>query len=59
MNENEAKILKSALPASTFCLEYLFHGFDDQPISWGKFIFRGEHLCLATQLDVEPKDQDP
>ena len=56
MNEEEAKILKTNLPAAAFYLEHLFYDFDDQPISWGWFIFRGDHLRFATHFGIETSD---
>ena len=53
MNEEEAKILKTALPAAAFYLEHLFYDFEDHPISWGWFIFRGDHLRFSTQFGIE------
>ena len=53
MNEEEAKILKTTLPAAAFYLEHLFYDFEDQPISWGWFIFRSDHLRFTTHLGIE------
>ena len=53
MNEEEAKILQSALPAAAFYLEHLFYDFEDKPISWGWFIFQSDHLRFTTQIGIE------
>ena len=53
LNEEEAQILKTTLPAAAFYLEHLFYDFNDQPISWGWFIFRGDHLRFSTQFGIE------
>ena len=52
MNEEEAKILQSPLPAAAFYLEHLFYDFENCPISWGWFIFRSDHLHFHTQLGI-------
>lgn len=52
MNEEEARVLKTDLPAAGFYLEHLFYDFDDRPISWGWFIFRSDHLRFTTQLGI-------
>jgi GntR family transcriptional regulator len=53
MNEEEGKILQTPLPAAAFYMEHLFYDFKDQPISWGWFIFRGDHLRFTTQFGIE------
>jgi GntR family transcriptional regulator len=52
MNEEEAKILQTPLPAAAFYLEHLFFDFDNRPISWGWFIFRSDQLRFHTQLGI-------
>jgi GntR family transcriptional regulator len=52
MNEEEAKILQSTLPAAAFYLEHLFYDFEDKPISWGWFIFHSNHLHFTTQIGI-------
>ena len=52
MNEEEAKILQTTLPAAAFYLEHLFCDFEDRPISWGWFIFHSEHLRFHTQVGI-------
>lgn len=52
MNEEEAKILQTQIPAAAFYLEHLFYDFENKPISWGWFIFRSEHLRFYTQVGI-------
>jgi GntR family transcriptional regulator len=52
MNEEEATILQTPLPAAAFYLEHLFYDFENRPISWGWFIFRSEHLRFRTQVGI-------
>ncbi|MFL7838794.1 MAG: GntR family transcriptional regulator [Candidatus Promineifilaceae bacterium] len=53
MNEEEAKILQSTLPAAAFYLEHLFYDFDERPTSWGWFIFHSNHLRFTTQIGIQ------
>jgi DNA-binding GntR family transcriptional regulator len=52
MNEEEAEILDSPLPAATFILEHVFFNFEDKPTSWGWFVFRDEQLSLSTNVGI-------
>jgi GntR family transcriptional regulator len=52
MNEEEATILQTPLPAAAFYLEHLFYDFENCPISWGWFIFRSDHLRFCTQVGI-------
>ena len=52
MNEEEAKILQTQLPAAAFYLEHLFYDFENCPISWGWFIFHSDHLHFHTQVGI-------
>lgn len=53
LNEEEAKILQSTYPSAAFYLEHLFYDFDDQPISWGWFIFPSNRLRFSTNIGID------
>lgn len=53
MNEEEANILQTSLPAAAFCLEHIFYDFDDRPISVGHFICRGDRLHFTTKVGLD------
>lgn len=53
MNEEEGKILNTSLPAAAFYLGHLFYDFNDQPISWGWFIFRKDQLSFTTTVGLD------
>jgi GntR family transcriptional regulator len=53
MNEEEGKILEKRLPAAAFYLGHLFYDFDDQPISWGWFIFPNDQLRFTTSVGLD------
>lgn len=57
MNEQEAQVLQTTLPAAAFYLEHLFSDFTDQPISWGWFICRSDKLNFTTHIGLsEPAE---
>jgi len=53
MNEQEARILQTTLPAAAFYLEHLFCDFMDQPVSWGWFVCRSDKLSFTTHIGLE------
>lgn len=53
MNEEEADLLKTCLPAAAFYLEHLFFDFNDHPVSWGWFIFRNDRLHFTTEVGIQ------
>jgi GntR family transcriptional regulator len=53
MNEEEANALQVASPAAAFFLEHIFYDYDDQPISWGWFIFPSTFVRFTTQIGVD------
>jgi DNA-binding GntR family transcriptional regulator len=53
MNEEEANILQVSAPAAAFYLEHIFYDFNDQPVSWGWFIFPGPYLQFTTQMGID------
>lgn len=53
MNEEEAYILQTRLPAAAFYLEHLFYDFDERPMSWGWFIFNSDQLRFATEIGIQ------
>jgi GntR family transcriptional regulator len=52
LNEDEANLLQTPSPVAAFCLEHLFYDFDDQPVSWGWFICRSDHLRFTTRVGI-------
>ena len=58
MNEEEAKILQTSLPAAAFYLEHLFYDFDEKPMSWGWFVFRSDQLRFTTQIGIQEGRKD-
>ncbi|MBN1965673.1 MAG: GntR family transcriptional regulator [Anaerolineae bacterium] len=54
MNEEEGKVLETPLPAAAFYLGHVFYDFNNQPISWGWFIFASDQLRFTTRVGLEP-----
>jgi DNA-binding GntR family transcriptional regulator len=52
LNTDEANLLQTPSPVPAFCLEHLFYDFNDQPVSWGWFICRGDHLHFTTRVGI-------
>lgn len=53
INEEEAGLLQTELPAAALYLEHIFFDFDDQPLSWGWFICHSERLHFATTVGID------
>jgi DNA-binding GntR family transcriptional regulator len=53
MNEEEARVLRTSLPAAAVYLEHVFYDFDEQPVSWGWFIFPSNFLRFTTQIGIQ------
>ena len=52
LNEEEANKLNTVLHQPAFCLEHIFYDFDDRPLSWGRFICRGDRFKFKTSVGV-------
>jgi DNA-binding GntR family transcriptional regulator len=50
LTAEEACLLQAPQPMAAFCLEHVFYGFDDKPISWGWFIARADRLRFTTRV---------
>ncbi len=58
MNEEEARILQTSLPAAAFYLEHLFYDFEERPISWGWFIIHSDQLHFTAQIGIQEGRKD-
>jgi GntR family transcriptional regulator len=52
VNQEEAILLQTPLPAAGFYLEHLFYDYQNNPLSWGWFIFPSHSLHLQTQVGI-------
>lgn len=53
LNKEEAGYLQGRIGDAAFCLEHIFFDFDDRPISWGRFICRGDRLHFTASLGIQ------
>jgi GntR family transcriptional regulator len=53
LDKEEAGYLQGQIGDAAFCLEHIFYDFDDRPISWGRFICRGDRLHFTATLGVQ------
>ena len=52
LTKEEADVLSTFPMQPAFRLEHLFYDFDDKPISWGRFICRGDRLRFSTTVGI-------
>lgn len=53
VNDEEAELLQVPVQTPAFCLEHVFYDFDDNPMSWGWFIWRGDQLRFRTTVGIK------
>ena len=53
LNEEEAGLLQTCLPAAALYLEHLFYDFDDRPVSWGWFICCSDYLHFTARVGID------
>lgn len=53
VDSEEAELLGIPVQSPAFHLEHLFYDFDDKPMSWGWFIWRGDQLRLRTTVGIK------
>ena len=52
LTKEEADILNTMHMQPAFRLEHIFYDFDDRPVSWGRFICRGDRLKFTTTVGI-------
>jgi DNA-binding GntR family transcriptional regulator len=52
LDETQARLLRAPDGLPSFRLEHTFYDFDDQPVSWGVFICRGDRLRFVTVVGI-------
>jgi len=55
LNQEEALLLNTLPLTPAFRIEHLFYDFEENPISWGQFICRGDQLRFKTSVGVSPE----
>ena len=57
LTEEEAHHVSGSRGSAALVLEHLFYGFDDKPMSWGRFVCRGELLQFKASVGVQAPDE--
>lgn len=52
LTKEEADILNTIQMQPAFRIEHIFYDFEDRPISWGRFICRGDRLKFTTTVGL-------
>jgi DNA-binding GntR family transcriptional regulator len=55
LTKEEADILNTMEMQPAFRLEHIFYDFEDRPVSWGRFICRGDRLRFTTTVGISSK----
>jgi GntR family transcriptional regulator len=58
LNEDESSLLKAPYGSPAFHLEHVFYDYNDQPVSWGRFICPGDRIRFTTETGVGNKERD-
>ena len=54
LTEEEARHVERPAGGAALVLEHLFFGYDDKPMSWGRFVCRGDLLQFRAHIGVQP-----
>ena len=52
LTKEEADILNTIQMQAAFRIEHIFYDFQDRPVSWGRFICRGDRLRFTTMIGI-------
>lgn len=55
LTKEEADLLNTLTHQPAFQLEHIFYDFSDRPVSWGKFICRGDRFRFTTTVGITNK----
>ena len=55
LTKEEADVLNTMEMLPAFRIEHIFYDFEDKPVSWGRFICRGDRLRFTTTVGVGNK----
>jgi DNA-binding GntR family transcriptional regulator len=55
LTKEEADVLNTMQMQPAFRLEHIFYDFEGRPVSWGRFVCRGDRLRFATTVGVSNK----
>lgn len=52
LSKEEAEVLNTIQMQPAFRLEHIFYDFTDKPVSWGRFICRGDRFSFKTTVGI-------
>jgi GntR family transcriptional regulator len=52
LTKEEADVLNTLQMQPAFRIEHIFYDFEDRPISWGRFVCRGDRLRFTTTVGI-------
>ncbi len=58
LTDEEAPLLDAPAGSAAFRIEHTFYDFDEQPVSWGWFIVRGDRLRFNATVGVQSPADD-
>ena len=59
LTEEEARHVERPPGSAALVLEHLFYGYDDMPMSWGRFVCRGDLLQFRAHIGVQATAPSP
>ena len=59
LTEEEARHVDRPPGTAALVLEHVFYGYDDRPISWGRFVCRGDLLQFRAHVGLPPAPAGP
>jgi GntR family transcriptional regulator len=59
LTEEEARHVDRPPGTAALVLEHVFYGYDDRPISWGRFVCRGDLLQFRAHVGLPPAPAEP
>jgi len=59
LTAEEARHVERPAGSAALVLEHLFYGYDDRPMSWGRFVCRGDLLQFRAHIGVQAATVPP
>ncbi len=60
LTEEEARYVERPAGSAALVLEHVFYGYDDRPMSWGRFVCRGDLLQFRARIGAQaPPETSP
>ena len=59
LTQDEATHLAAPAASAAWVLEHIFYDYDETPVSWGRFVCRGERLQFRAGVGVQTPGDPP